>query len=125
MKTLDQAIEMMKTWDGAIDTRDVTRFADFVPANRLPEIGITIDPADDGWNPTPWTEANIMAAIRRDVEVAYRAVLHNKHVPMQCMGYVLHMWNAIMENGLAPDTARDAVVLTARHYSIELPGELP
>ena len=102
MKTLDQTIKEYK--GECLDGRDLYRLADFVPYDRLPEIGIKLkdDVRKEDWDAKvkPFTRENIIAQLKKDVAFGFEKALDCRGISSGLMYEVVRMWNWILEEGL-------------------------
>lgn len=100
MKTLDQVIADYES--KAIDGRDFTRLAAFVPANQLDAIGCALPPGTTH-TPLPFTRENVLAQLQQDVAFGFEKALDKRGISANCMYYVVAMWNWVLEEGLGLD----------------------
>lgn len=110
MKSLEDAIAVMKTWHGAIDDRDKSRFAEFLPFNRCADAGLT--PADgvteESWGEIkPWTEEELLKHLREDTEFGLQKAIDQRGISVQCMFFCVNMWCVLLENGLEEHSYHD------------------
>ena len=99
MKTLDEVIKSFKS--NTMDGRDANRLAQFVPEDRLPEIGCEIKEEFKGQHiAIPWTRENILAQLEKDVEFGFEKALDKRGISSSFMYEVVCMWNDILEEGL-------------------------
>lgn len=106
MKSLDDAMAFVKTWEGAIDGRDKGRFADFVPFERVHEAGLELAEGmtKELWgNTIEWTQENVLKQLKEDVEFGLDKAYGQRGISAQCMFACVNMWCHLLENGLAED----------------------
>jgi len=99
MKTLEQVINghVSKTIDG----RDLYRFMQFVPEERLSEIRITLKPEYVGTHKEiPFTKENVLKQLKQDVAFGFEKALNKRGISSELMWEVVSMWNWILEEGL-------------------------
>lgn len=97
MKTLDDVIRDYRS--EAIDGRDLTRLAMFIPAERLPELDLELKPgvehiAED------FTRENVLKQLKEDVAFGFKKALDQRGISASLMYEVVSMWNWILEEGL-------------------------
>ncbi len=106
MKSFEDALKFMKTWDGSFDDRDRARFAEFVPFDRCsdaglkPEEGMT---AQKWGDVRPWTEEEVLKELKSDAEFGLEKAEHERGISSSCMFIVVNMWCHLLENGLEQD----------------------
>lgn len=126
MKTLEQAYEVVKSWEGAWDGRDKSRFARFVPFEDCPKAGLEPNDGIDAtsWGDVvPWTEEKILEQLKDDVLFGYEKATGQRGLSANCMFYVVNMWCILLENGLEEDSYSNYGVeffqKVATHYGWE------
>jgi len=98
MKTLDFIIQNYKS--DSLDGRDLTRLAQFVPKDRLTEIGLSLKDENADWNHKEFTRENILEQLKSDVEFGFGKALNKRGISAGLMYEVVSMWNWILEEGL-------------------------
>jgi len=99
MKTLDEVLKGFEC--NTIDGRDVNRLVEFVPEDRLSEIGVELKDKYKGKHVAKkWTEENILAQLKKDVEFGFEKALDQRGISSSLMYNVVRMWNDILENGV-------------------------
>jgi hypothetical protein len=99
MKTLEETIKSFETC--CLDGRDAVRLSDFVPEERLPELGISLFPDAIGKHvPKEWTRENIIAQLKEDVAFAFEKAIGHRGISSELMYDVIRMWNWILQEGL-------------------------
>ena len=98
MKTLDFIIENYKS--ETLDGRDLTRLAQFVPKDRLTEIGLSLKDENADWNHKELTRENVLDQLRSDVEFGFEKALDKRGISAGLMYEVVSMWNWVLEEGL-------------------------
>lgn len=98
MKTLDFIIENYKS--ETLDGRDLNRLAQFVPKDRLTEIGMSLKDESAEWNPKEFTRENVLEQLKSDVEFGFKKALDKRGISAGLMYEVVSMWNWILEEGL-------------------------
>lgn len=109
MMTLDEAIEMMKQWDGAMDGRDMVRFLNFVPLSRAGELVDLKDTAtEESWGEVlPWTEENVLNNLKSDSQFGMEKAIGERGASVSCMFHVVNMWCLMLRNGLEETSYSD------------------
>lgn len=99
MKTIESVLAEYKSQ--TLDGRDLSRLAEFLTIEQLPEIGYTIKTeAADKWKPKEWTRENIINQLKDDVTFGFEKALNKRGISAGLMFSVVHMWNWILEEGL-------------------------
>ena len=98
MKTLDFVIENYKS--ETLDGRDLNRLAQFVPKERLTEIGLSLKNENAEWDHKEFTRENILEQLKSDVEFGFEKALDKRGLSADMMHSVVQMWNWILEEGL-------------------------
>jgi|LakMenE01Jun11ns_1017448.scaffolds.fasta_scaffold9296852_1 hypothetical protein len=103
MKSFEDALAFMKTWDETFDGRDKSRFAAFVPFDRCQDAGL--NPAEgmtaESWGDVkPWTEEEVLNQLREDAEFGLEKAEGQRGISSSCMFGVVNMWCHLLENGL-------------------------
>ena len=98
MKTLDFIIENYKS--ETLDGRDLNRLAQFIPKERLSEIGMSLKDESVEWNPKEFTRENVLEQLKSDVEFGFEKALGKRGVSAGLMYEVVSMWNWVLEEGL-------------------------
>jgi len=99
MKTLEFVIKNYKS--ETIDSRDLDRLVQFVPEDRLKEIGMELKPEYVGKHKAiAWTKKNILKQLKDDVEFGFEKALNCRGISSSLMAEVVKMWNWVLEDGL-------------------------
>ncbi len=98
MKTLDFIIENYKS--DSLDGRDLYRLAQFVPKERLAEIGLSLKDESAEGNHKELTRENVLEQLKSDVEFGFEKALDKRGISAGLMYQVVSMWNWILEEGL-------------------------
>lgn len=88
--------------DNFLDRRFTKRFIDFLPAEEWPNFGYEYG-GDTQYVPEEWTEENILAQLKRDVEFGYEKAVCQRGISSELMAYVVVAWCLVLENGLISD----------------------
>lgn len=106
MKTLDEVIKSFESQ--ALDGRDASRLAQFIPEERLYEIGVELKEEFVGTHiAVPWTRENILAQLEKDVAFGFEKALDKRGISSSLMYEVVCMWNDILEEGLQGRSGSD------------------
>lgn len=98
MKTLDFIIENYKS--ETLDGRDLNRLAQFIPKERLSEIGLSLKDENAEWNHKEFTRENVLEQLKSDVKFGFKKALDKRGISAGLMYEVVSMWNWILEEGL-------------------------
>ena len=99
MKTLDEVIKSFKSQ--TLDGRDAYRLAQFIPEDRLSELGMELKEEFVGKHiAVPWTRENIITQLEKDVAFGFEKALDKRGISSGFMYEVVCMWNDILEEGL-------------------------
>jgi len=98
MKTLDFVIKNYKS--ETLDGRDLNRLAQFIPKEKLTEIGLSLKDENAEWDHKEFTRENILEQLKSDVEFGFEKALDKRGLSADMMHSVVQMWNWILEEGL-------------------------
>jgi len=100
MKTLDYVKEHINEieQDSFLDRRFTKRFLDFLPVEEFEKYGFRY--TGDEHVAKEWTEENILAQLRADVEFAIEKAVNHRGISAGLMNGVLVAWCIVLENGL-------------------------
>ena len=98
MKTLEQ----IKSFNfNALDGRDLSRLAEFIPEAQLVDFDLALKPEAVGtWKPKEFTRENVLAQLKEDVAFGFEKALNQRGISAGLMHDVVRMWNWILEEGL-------------------------
>ena len=101
MKTLDYVKEHIHEieQDSFLDRRFTKRFLDFLPVEEFEKYGFEYNGTDEHVA-KEWTEENILAQLRADVEFAIEKGVNHRGISAGLMNGVLVAWCIVLENGL-------------------------
>ena len=101
MKTLEYVKEHIDEieLDEFLDKRFTKRFIDFIPSNEWEKYGYKYVGKKE-YVPKEWTEENILAQLRDDVEFAIEKATNHRGISAGLMNDVLKSWCIVLENGL-------------------------
>lgn len=86
--------------DKIIDQRFTKRFLDFVSVDEWEHYGFKFVGKGDIPKPKEWTEENILAQLKEDVEFGIEKAENHRGISASLMYDVCRSWCAILENGL-------------------------
>jgi len=99
MKSLEEVIIGYKS--ETLDGRDLSRLSQFVPEDKLKDIGVTLKDEFAGKHvPTDYTRENVLAQLEKDVDFGFEKALNRRGISASLMYSVVSMWNWILEEGL-------------------------
>lgn len=127
MKTLDYVKEHIDEFeeDDFIDRRFTKRFIDFLPTDEWSNYGFKYT-GKEPYTPKEWTEENILAQLKEDVEFGYMKAIDERGISADLMAMVVSAWCKVLENGLNMDDRWDGpyhILLfetVAKHYGWNL-----
>lgn len=127
MKTLDYVIEHYNEFeeDNVLDSRWTKRFLDFLPVSDWGKYGFKCTDDPSTIEVKEWTEENILAQLKEDVEFGYQKAIDMRGISSELMAMVVNAWCKVLENGLNLDGDDGAYhikqfVTVAKHYGWEL-----
>ena len=85
--------------DKFIDGRFTKRFIDFIPVSEWEKFGFRYT-GEDELVPKEWTEENILAQLKKDVEFGYEKAVNERGISSGLMAMVVNAWCKILQNGL-------------------------
>lgn len=102
MKTLEYVKEHIDEieQDKFIDRRFTKRFLDFVPAEEWKKYGFKYTGEEEPPKPKKWTEENILAQLKEDVEFGIEKAENHRGISAALMYAVCQAWCIVLENGL-------------------------
>lgn len=101
MKTLEYVKEHINEieQDNLIDSRFTKRFIDFVPVKEWDKYGYKFTGKTEP-KPKEWTEENILAQLKKDVEFGIEKAENHRGISASLMYAVVQSWCIVLENGL-------------------------
>lgn len=126
MKTLEYVKTHIDEFeeDTVLDRRFTKRFIDFIPVDEWEKFRYRYIGAEPHI-PKEWTEQNILAQLREDVEFGYEKAINERGISSELMAMVVNAWCKVLENGLnldgydGPYHIRQFTTV-AKHYGWEL-----
>ena len=126
MKSLDYVKNHIDEFekDDFVDRRFTRRFLQFIPTDEWETFGFRYT-GTEPYVPKEWTEENILAQLRDDVEFGYEKAMNERGISSELMAMVVEAWCNVLENGLDLD-GNDGwyhirqFITVAKHYGWEL-----
>ena len=126
MKSLDYVKNHIDEFekDDFVDRRFTRRFLQFIPTDEWETFGFRYT-GTEPYVPKEWTEENILAQLREDVEFGYEKAMNERGISSELMAMVVEAWCNVLENGLDLD-GNDGwyhirqFITVAKHYGWEL-----
>ena len=102
MKTLKYVKEHIDEieQDDFLDKRFTKRFVDFLPVEEWKKYGFEYTGEDEPPKPIEWTEENILAQLKEDVEFGIEKASNHRGISASLMYEVCKAWCIVLENGL-------------------------
>lgn len=130
MKTLEYVKNHIDEFeeDEYLDRRFTKRFTDFLPAEEWEKYGFIYD-GEEPYEPKEWTEENILAQLKEDVEFGYWKAICERGISAELMAFVVRAWCKILENGLDLNDEIDGsyhirqFTVVAEHYGWKLEAQ--
>jgi hypothetical protein len=95
MKTLEYVIENYQK--NCIDSRDLSRLADYVPQDKLEKFGYALKDGET-WEPKEFTEKNIIEQLKDDVQFGLMKARDQRGISASMMFEVVKMWLWILDD---------------------------
>lgn len=113
--------------DNFIDRRFTKRFIDFLPTSEWDKFGFRYT-GEEEYIPKEWTEENILAQLKKDVEFGYMKAVDERGISSELMAMVVNAWCKILQNGLNLNGNdgwyhKKQFTTVAEHYGWELSYE--
>lgn len=104
MKSLDYVKNHIDEFekDDFVDRRFTKRFLQFIPTDEWETFGFRYT-GTEPYVPKEWTEENILAQLRDDVEFGYEKAVDERGISSELMAMVVEAWCNVLENGLDLD----------------------
>lgn len=127
MKTLEYVKEHIDEFeeDDFFDRRFTKRFTDFLPEEECAKYGF-IYTGNEPYVMREWTEENVLAQLKEDVEFGYMKAVDERGISAELMAMVVRAWCKVLENGfeLTDETDGSYHILqftsVAEHYGWDL-----
>lgn len=85
--------------DTFFDRRFTKRFIDFLPTSEWGNFGFEYT-GENEYVPKEWTEENIIAQLKRDVEFGYEKAVDERGISSELMAMVVNAWCKVLQNDL-------------------------
>lgn len=110
--------------DTFFDRRFTKRFIDFVSTEEWEKYGFKYT-GEEEYIPKEWTEENILAQLKEDVEFGYMKAVDERGISSELMAMVVNAWCKVLQNGLNLDGNdgwyhKEQFTIVAEHYGWEL-----
>ena len=130
MKTLEYVKTHIAEFeeDNVLDSRFTKRLVDFLPTEEWEQFGFKYS-GDTPYTPKEWTEENVLAQLKADVEFGYEKSIFERGISSSLMASVVRGWCKVLENGcVLPEDDDgwyhiDQFKTVAKHYGWRLEGE--
>ncbi len=105
MKTIDQIIENYKEYGTFLEDRFGKRLCQFLTIEQMERIGFryTDETATSNHVVIPFTEENVIAQLKNDVEFGWEKACDERGISASLMFDVVIAWCKVLENGLHID----------------------
>lgn len=88
--------------DNFIDKRFTKRFLNFIPTSEWDKFGFKYV-GEGEFTPKEWTEENVLAQLKKDVEFGYEKAVDERGISSELMAMVVNGWCKVLQNGLNLD----------------------
>lgn len=101
MKSLDYVKEHIDEFEGDkfLDSRFTKRFVSFLPSSEWEKFGYKYT-GEKEFVPREWTEENILAQLKDDVEFGMEKASNHRGISASLMFEVVRGWCKVLENGM-------------------------
>ncbi len=100
MKTIEQVLDNYKEFsDNFIEDRFGARFTDFCTEGQAARIGWGPKEGFEWPDPKEWTEENVIAQLKSDVEFGWEKACDERGISSSLMYEVCQAWCRVLENG--------------------------
>ena len=102
MKTLEYVKEHISEieQDDMFDSRFTKRLMQFIPSGEWEKFGFKRKEDSEEFTVTPWTEENVLAQLKDDLDFAITKAANHRGISAGLMNDVLKAWCIVLENGL-------------------------
>ena len=101
MKTLEWVKENLNNIETSLDSRLGRRLCEFISKEDMEKLGYVFEENETYPEAIkPWTEENILAQLREDLEFGIEKATHHRGISSSLMWEVCMSWCMILENGL-------------------------
>lgn len=101
MIKLETILENWSEWEMEFDDRFGRRLTQFLSIEDLEKIGYST--SDTNHSPIPWTEENVLAQLKEDIEFAWEKACNKRNLSACLMVSVIQRWCDALENKLEYD----------------------
>ena len=85
--------------DDFLDSRFTKRFIAFLPTSEWDKFGFEYTGKEE-YVPKEWTESNILAQLKKDVQFGYEKAVGERGISSELMAMVVNAWCKVLQNGL-------------------------
>lgn len=102
MKSLEYVKEHIDEFeeDNLLDRRFTKRLIDFIPVDEWGKFGFKYTGEGEPTKPKEWTEQNVIAQLRKDIEFGIKKAVNHRGISAELMQMVVIAWCKVLENGL-------------------------
>lgn len=103
MKTVEEVLQNYKDYEVALEDRFGVRLCDFLTLQQMEVLGFFYNDPDKAKTHTPkvWSEENILAQLKRDVEFGWEKACDERGISSSLMYEVVKSWCKVLENEFA------------------------
>jgi hypothetical protein len=84
-----------------MDGRDIDRLADYIPEDRLSEMGVTLKDEYRGKHKArALSREEALDRLKSDLAFAFEKAIDQRGISASCMYHVVLMWNWVLDEGL-------------------------
>lgn len=128
MKTVEEVLGDYKSYETYLDDRFGVRFCSFLTEEQGKSIGFKVVDGEEWDEPKEWTEENVLAQLKRDVEFGWEKACDERGISASLMYEVCKSWCKVLENEFAEfdeygSYGKPLFYRLAKCYGWELPRE--
>lgn len=128
MLSIDYVKEHYDEFKTFMDDRFGARFLDFLPCEEWKDYGFSLRDGYEIPKPKEWTEENVLAQLKRDVEFGWEKACNERGISSSLMYEVCKSWCKVLENKFADfdeyePYGKPLFYRLAQHYDWDLPRE--
>lgn len=100
MKTVEEVLQNYKDYEVAIEDRFGVHLCDFLTLQQMEVLGFSYNDPEKEKTHTPkaWTEENILAQLKEDVEFGWEKACDERGISSSLMYEVVKSWCKVLEN---------------------------
>lgn len=128
MKTIEEILANYKDYETFLGDRFGRRFSDFLTEEQAAGIGWHAAEGHEWPEPKEWTEENVLAQLKKDVEFGWSKACDERGISSELMYDVCKAWCRVLENGYEDFDAygqygKPLFKALAHEYQWDLPDE--